>query len=320
MKLVDILNLEDRSTWDIAKQCGIKECVLKLPETDFDVTDFSQMLGLYNKFASDDLKPIVIEPMPNYLHEHIKTGDKKRDECIEKVIKMFANLDKLDIRTICFNWMAYVGWTRTNNNILERGGAKVTGFNYKEYEQKGNSIIGYANNKDKIDEKSLWQNYEYFIKAVVPSAEKYNIKLALHPDDPPINDLCGVNRILTSYKNIERAMNVVKSDNLGLTFCQAVYYLMGENIYELVPKIKDKIYFIHFRNVIGNKYDFRETFHDNGEIDMAKMIKIYKENNIDVPIRVDHVPTLVNEDAINAGYGNLGRLYAIGYLKGLLES
>ena len=115
-------------------------------------------------------------------------------------------------------------------------------------------------------------------------------------------------------------MNVVKSDNLGLTFCQAVYYLIGENIYELVPKIKDKIYFIHFRNVIGNKYDFRETFHDNGEIDMAKMIKIYKENNIDVPIRVDHVPTLVNEDAINAGYGNLGRLYAIGYLKGLLES
>ena len=81
----------------------------------------------------------------------------------------------------------------------------------------------------------------------------------------------------------------------------------------------EKIFFVHFRNAVGNKLCFRETFHDNGQLDMAALIKCYKENGIDVPIRVDHVPLMVGETTTVAGYSALGRLYAIGYLKGLLE-
>ena len=109
------------------------------------------------------------------------------------------------------------------------------------------------------------------------------------------------------------------SPYLGVTFCQACYYLMGERLEIVIPELKDKIFFIHFRNVRGTKNDFRETFHDDGDIDMAKTMRLYYENNIDVPIRVDHVPTLAGEETSTAGYASLGRLFAIGYLKGIID-
>ena len=126
---------------------------------------------------------------------------------------------------------------------------------------------------------------------------------------------------MISYDNINRAVNeIVKSDNLGVTMCQATYHMMGEDLYAVIPKLKDKIFFVHFRNAIGNKYSFRETFHDNGELNMPDLIRLYNQLGIDVPIRVDHVPLMAGEQQELAGYSALGRLYAIGYLKGILET
>lgn len=206
--------------------------------------------------------------------------------------------------------MAYVGWCRTRFDIIERGNALVTGFRVDDY----------LPTEHHITEKQLWDNYEYFIKAVIPYAKKYNNKLALHPDDPPIAKLGNVSRIMISYDNINRAINTVKSDSLGVTVCQATYKIMGEDLTDVITKLKDKIMFIHFRNAIGNKYEFRETFHDNCEINMHEMIRLYNSLNIDVPIRVDHVPLMAGEKQKTVGYTALGRLYAIVYLKGILQS
>ena len=219
-------------------------------------------------------------------------------------------MNELDIRTICFNFMAHIGWLRTRDEIGERGGAKVTGFNLAEF----------IPSDKKITSKELWDNYEYFIKAVIPYAEKYDIKLALHPDDPPLSRLGEVERIFVNYHNIDKAINgIVKSDNLGVTMCQATYHMMGEDLYKIIPKLKEKIFFIHFRNAAGNKQNFRETFHDNGEINMPEIMRLYKKCGINVPIRVDHVPLMAGEKQETAGYTALGRLYAIGYLKGLMN-
>ena len=155
---------------------------------------------------------------------------------------------------------------------------------------------------------------------MIPYAEKYNIKLALHPDDPPISKLGGVERIMISYDNIAKAVSIVDSPNLGVTMCQACYLMMGENLYDVIPKLAEKIFFVHFRNVTGNKYRFHETFHDNGDIDMADIMRLYKKLNINVPIRVDHVPLMAGEKQETAGYTALGRLYALGYLRGILEA
>ena len=318
MLLTDYLRSAKDITWDFAKQCGVEHGVIRMPEDkDFDITDRSHWQQVHKNFSDFGFKPVIIEPMPNELHDHIKAGDEMRDECIEKVIKMFSYMDELDIRTICFNWMAHIGWLRTADNVLERGGAQVTGFDHQLFLDKWNA--GQYGNPA-ITAQQLWQNYEYFIRAVLPHAEKHGIQLALHPDDPPLPCLGDVGRIMVSFENINKASHLVESPNLGVTLCQACYLMMGEDLYDVIPKLADKIFFVHFRNVTGNKYSFHETFHDNGEIPMVEMMKLYKKCGVDVPIRVDHVPLMAGEQQETAGYTALGRLYAIGYLKGILES
>ncbi len=309
MILTDYFYSAPDISWDFARQCGVEHGVIRLPETDdFDPASEAHWRAVYDRFTARGIRPIVVEPMPNALHDHIKAGDARRDECIDKVIRMLAVMDRLNVRTICFNFMAHVGWTRTSKCLPERGGARVTGFDLREYEPGGAAITADA----------LWANYEYFVRAVAPHAEKHGVRLALHPDDPPLK-LGNVERIMTSYANIRRALSIRPSAMLGVTMCQASYRMMGEDLYEVIPALGEKIFFIHFRNVTGEKTCFRETFHDNGDIDMADMIRLYAKYCPDAPIRVDHVPEMAGEDSGRPGYGNLGRLFAIGYLKGLIE-
>ena len=311
MLLTDYFYPDPDAAWDFAVLSGVKHGVIRLPEKDFDPASLSQMRAVYDRFAAYGIKPVIIEPMPNALHDEIKAGSRKRDEAIEKVIGMMAAMDKLDLRTICFNFMAHIGWTRTSSSIPARGGAKVTGFSLNDFHE----------NTKPITHEALWQNYEYFLKAVLPYAEKYGIRLALHPDDPPLEKLGNTARIFTSADAFRKAMAQVPSDNLGITFCQANFVLMGEDPYQLIPEWKSKIFFVHFRNVEGKKESFHETFHDEGAIDMAKILRCYYENGVDVPIRVDHVPSYPFGDSQKtAGYGAVGRLFAIGYLKGLMEA
>ncbi len=310
MILTDYFLCKHDLTWDYAKQCGVNHGVIRLPDDGkYDFTNPAHWEKICTEFKNFGIQPIVVEPIPNSLHEHIKRGDGKRDECIETVIKMLPIMQSQGITTICFNFMAYIGWLRTADNINERGNALVTGFNLADFKPQ----------EAEISSEMLWDNYTYFLKAVIPYAEKYNIRLALHPDDPPLDKLGGVSRIMISYENIKRAMSVVPSKMLGITMCQATYFMMGENLHRVIEELKDKIFFIHFRNTTGKKTNFRETFHDNGELDMADLIHLYDSLGIDVPIRVDHVPLMAGEDNNNPGYTSLGRLFAIGYLKGLLD-
>lgn len=312
MLLTDYFRSNHDITWDFALQTGVTHGVIRLPEDDaFDLTDASHWRTVHKRFTDYGIKPVIIEPMPNSIHDHIKIGDDLRDESIEKAIKMLPIMRELDIDTICFNWMAHIGWLRTSSEYLERGGAKVTGFDMADFQPID----------AKITAAELWANYEYFIKAIIPEAEKYGIKLALHPDDPPLPSLGGVERIMISKANIKKAVyDILPSDSLGVTMCQATYLAMGEDLTKTIEELAEKIFFVHFRNIKGRSTQFRETFHDNGDIDMAQIMKTYIKNGVDVPIRVDHVPTLKGEDTEVAGYAALGRLFAIGYLKGILQA
>ena len=313
MLLTDYFRSQPDAAWDYAKQSGVTHGVIRMPEdAGFNLTNESHWASVHKRFIDNGIKPVIVEPMPNEVHDHIKAGDSLRDESIEKVLKMLPIMRKHDIDTICFNWMAHVGWYRSASDIVERGGALVTEFNLADYKPK---------TKASITEKELWDNYAYFLKAVIPTAEKYDIKLALHPDDPPVKKLGDVSRIMVSVENIKKAIyDIYPSKNLGLTMCQANFYIMGADVEKAITDFAEKIFFVHFRNTTGSLEKFRETFHDNGDLDMAKLLRLYVKLGIDVPIRVDHVPTLKGESTEVAGYAAMGRLFAIGYLKGLLEA
>lgn len=312
MLLTDYFRSTPDLTWQIARQCGVRHGVIRLPEDKaFDICQSSHWETVYKRFTDYGIRPVVIEPMPNALHDHIKAGDEKRDESIEKVIKMFPIMKELNIDTICFNFMAHIGWLRTRSDYPERGGATVTAFDATDFHPTD----------AKITAEELWRNYAYFVKAVVPEAEKYGIKLALHPDDPPVPKLGGVERIMISKANIKKAVyEIVNSESLGITMCQATYYIMGEDLESTIEEFANRIYLVHFRNTTGEPNHFHETFHDNGAIDMAKLMRVYVKNGVDVPIRVDHVPTMAGEKSTLPGYDAMGRLFALGYLKGILDS
>lgn len=311
MILTDYLRYPQGIQWDYARQCGVSHAVIRLPEDgQFDYADASHWRHLCDAFRQAGLQPLVVEPLPNELHDHIKAGDELRDACIEKALAMFPHMAENGITTLCFNFMAHVGWTRTSSTLPERGGALVTGFDLKDY--RGDASL-------RITADELWENYTRFIQAAAPAAQRWGIRLALHPDDPPLPRLGNVERIMISYQNIRRALDIAPSDSVGVTMCQATFAMMGEDLQQIIPQLAERIFFVHFRNAVGRKDCFRETFHDNGALDMAALIRLYKQCGIDVPIRVDHVPLMAGEDNDAPGYTALGRLFAIGYLRGLLE-
>ena len=312
MILADYFRSEHDSAWDFALASGVRHGVIRLPEDGkFDYGDRSHWETLVKKFTDFGVTPVAIEPMPNELHDHIKAGDERRDESIERAISMFPHMQAMGIDTICFNFMAHIGWLRTRSDYPERGGAKVTAFDMDAFKPTG----------AKITADQLWRNYEYFVKAVVPEAEKYGIKLGLHPDDPPVPRLGDVERIMISVENIKKAVyGIVNSESLGITMCQANYFIMGADLEKIIEEFADRIFMVHFRNTTGEPNHFRETYHDNGDIDMAAVMRYYVKNGVNVPIRVDHVPTMAGEASTLPGYDAMGRLFAIGYLKGILDA
>jgi len=212
--------------------------------------------------------------------------------------------------------MAGLGWYRTRVDVLERGGALVSEFDHQAAIRQGLTQWG------EVNEEQIWSNIEYFLKAIIPVAEEAGVKMALHPDDPPISPLRGIGRILTSAANYRRVLDIAPSPIHGITYCQANFKLMGEEIASLAREwcTQNKIFFVHFRDVEGTRDHFRETFHDNGPSDMVQMLQVYGSCGFSGPMRPDHAPTLEGESNERPGYAMAGKLFAIGYMKGVLQA
>jgi mannonate dehydratase len=266
-------------------------------------------------FAAIGMQIVGVEshPVPA---EKIKLGQDGRDEEIENYQAAIVALGKADIRMVCYNFMAGLGWYRTRTDLPERGGALTSEFDNAVARQQGLTQWG------EIPEEKIWANMEYFQKAIIPVAERAGVNMALHPDDPPLSPLRGIGRIVTSAANYRRIMNMVPSRVNGVTFCQANFVLMGEDIYALAGEWvrQNKIFFVHFRDVAGNKEKFHETFHDNGPTDMVRMLQIYGQSGLELPIRPDHAPTLAGEANDHPGYAFGGKVFAFGFMAAAMKA
>jgi mannonate dehydratase len=152
-------------------------------------------------------------------------------------------------------------------------------------------------------------------------AEKAGVKLSMHPDDPPITPIKGVSRIMRTVPNFQRLVDMLPSACNTITLCQGNFTLMTDDLPSVIRKFgKDKISFVHFRDVEGVPTNFRETWHDAGKTDMLATMQAYKDIDFDGVLRPDHVPTVEGDSNENAGYSAFGRLYAIGYIRGLHEA
>ncbi len=317
IQLAEILPQYPSVAWDLAKQAGVTHAVASVPpaSVDGESWDFLPLLRMQQRFKDADITLAVIETGFPWLHLG-KLGLPGRDEEIECCQTLIRNLGAIGVPTICWNFMAIFNWTRTSTTVPSRGGALVTGYDHELMANAPNTDAGV------VTEDQLWESLEYVMQAIVPVAEESGVTLALHPDDPPISPIRGVGRILTSPDAMMRAIDLVPSPNNQVTFCQGSFATMGADIPREIRRFGERgaIGFVHFRDVRGTPARFVETFHDDGQTDMFEAMRTYRDVGFRGVVRPDHVPTMAGEANDAPGYQILGRLFALGYIKGLVEA
>ncbi|WP_419873518.1 mannonate dehydratase [Candidatus Pristimantibacillus sp. PTI5] len=316
MQLAEFFSSQPNRLWQLAKQLGVDHAVGGLPweEKLEKPWDLMPLIRMKQRYADSGLALSVIESMPP--SNEIKLGTAGRDAEIEVFQQFITNMGAAGIPVLCYNFMAQFNWFRTSTTTRTRGGALVSSYDHSLMKDAPLTDAGL------VSEEQLWENIHYFMEQIVPVAEKAKVKLALHPDDPPITPIRGVSRILTSSAALQRAIDLVPSDYNGITLCQGTLATAGDDIPSVIRQFakQDKLFFVHFRDVKGTPEKFEETFHDDGKTNMLESMHTYYEVGFNGPARPDHVPTMEGEDNTNPGYELLGRLYGIGYIRGLMEA
>ncbi|MGC9349303.1 MAG: mannonate dehydratase [Anaerolineae bacterium] len=324
IKIAEVFHPKDRSLWQLVKQCGVDYVVggfglHPLPDVD-DLDDerqpWSYMSLLRMKTAYNDagFDLAVIESRPPM--EKIKLGLPGRDEEIAVIKELIRNMGRLGIPVWCYEFMPTVRVVRTSSTIPTRGGALVTGYDHDLMKNAPLTEHG------EVPEERIWENLKTFLEEVVPVAEEFDVKLAAHPDDPPLSPIRGFSRVLRSIENYQKLLDLVPSPVNGIALCQGNFTLMTDDLPAAIRHFgsQEKIFFVHFRDVRGTPEKFVETFHDDGKTDMLACLEAYKEVGYEGVCRPDHVPTMEGDTWGRPGYTKIGRLFAIGYIKGLREA
>ena len=304
---------------------GITEYTFDLPGKDY--REFSDLLNLRTRVEAEGLKLEAIESLPWRFYYKVMLGLPGRDEQIENWCKTLRNMGAAGIPILGYHFMPLGIW-RTSQDTRGRGGAHVTSFDMelaknapllaKSIHPGVDTSLLPASTYHPINDEEMWENFTYFLKAVIPVAEEEGVKMGLHPDDPPVPSLGGVARIMRNVEAFKRVIEIVPSDYNGLVFCQGSFSEMGTNVIEAIRYFgsRKKIFYVHFRNVRGTADNFAETFIDEGQTDMFETIKAYKEVGFDGPILDDHVPRIVDD----THWGHRSRAYSMGYIKALIDT
>ena len=317
LEIAEVIPPKYSPVWKLARQCGVDLAVAGLPfdslQANERVSSLSALHRMKDDYEKGGFEIRVIEARPPL--NKAKRGLEGRDEEIDVVCELITNMGKLGIPVWCYEWMTDFNWVRTNFATPSRGGSVVTSFNVDD-------VPDDITSNPPISEEKLWETLEYFLRRVLPVAEKAGVKLSMHPDDPPITPIKGVSRIMRSIPNYQRLVEMLPSDYNTITLCQGNFTLMTDDLPSVIRKFgsQKKISFVHFRDVEGVPTNFRETWHDAGKTDMLATMRAYKDIDFDGVLRPDHVPTVEGDSNENAGYSAFGRLYAIGYIRGLHEA
>jgi mannonate dehydratase len=337
MELIELLPPRPSRLWPLIKQCGVNGIAALMNGAEQDQRMF-RSVGVGSRATAVDDRDLapwsekalardigvfsdggfsveVIEDTPPL--DKARLGADGRDEQIDHVITQVRAMGALGVPVLCYNWMAVTSWARTSIATPGRGGALVTAFDADDPAAQDQVVA-----PGEVTAEQLWDALRYFLDAVVPEAEAAGVTLAMHPDDPPRSVVRGVPRIMSSVDGFRRLLDLNGSPANAITLCQGNFALMTEDLPSVIREFGDRgrIGFVHFRDVAGTADDFVETFHDDGPTDMMACLTEYERVGFRGALRPDHVPTMAGEPNDMPGYGTLGRLFALGYIRGLQEA
>ena len=319
IKIAICLPPEPSLSMTMMRQCGVEYAVCHggletIPgaAAEDQPWSLSSLRSVKETYEALGLELAVWEGRPNM--EKIKLGLPGRDEEIEVVSQMLRNMGELGIPVWCSMWMPILGVMRTSFEIPTRAGARVSGFDHAALAGEPLTEHGV------ISEDEQWENLRYFLERTVPAAERAGVKMAMHPDDPPLSPIRGVARIMSNLDNYQRLVDLVPSEMNGIGLCQGNFALMTDDLPAAIRHFggQGKIHFVHFRDVRGTPEKFVETFHDEGKTDMRACMEAYRDIGYEGGLRPDHYPKMGDDDY--ADEHCMARLFAVGYLKGIRES
>jgi mannonate dehydratase len=311
MKLSMIVNPFTERNLQLASQVGVEEIVLTYPGPGLE-----PLLAARRLVEAAGMRLTTIErKIPHLAFVH---GLPERDTQVAEFKTLLRNMAEAGMQVACYNWMPGEDWQRTSATVRERGGALVTEFNLANVGRNVTDADGVP--RVRTPAARLWENLERFLHEVLPVAEACGIRLALHPDDPPLPEFLGQEQIIISNAALRRVVGLAPSPANGLCYCVGSLHPAGEDVVAGIRDLAPHIAFVHARNVRGTANHFVETWHDNGEIDMVAVFAALREVGYAGSVRPDHAPSMAGETNETPGYEMLGRLFAAGYLRGLMQA
>ncbi|MEI0492653.1 mannonate dehydratase [Brachyspira intermedia] len=325
---------------------GVKGVITTLYDSKVgDAWKEEDVKALKKEVEDSGLKIYGIESVN--IHDDIKIGLPSRDKYIENYIKTLEVLGKEGINLVCYNFMPVFDWTRSDLAKVRPDGSTVLSYDQdiidkidpqKMFEQIDSSSNGFVlpgweperlsrlkelfEMYKGIDDEKLFENLKYFLTAIMPTCEKYNIKMAIHPDDPAW-PVFGLPRIIVNKETILRMVNSVNSPCNGVTLCAGSLGSNPKNdIPDIVRSLKGKIFFAHVRNLEHTAPGkFQEAAHlsSDGSMDMFAIMKAFYDIGFEGPFRPDHGRAIWDEVSM-PGYGLYDRALGAVYLQGLWEA
>ena len=352
--------------WQIRQIPGVKGVITTLYNKQAgELWTEDEIISLKNDVAEENMHIAGIESVN--ISDDIKTAGPLRDEHIDNYIKTLENLGKQDVHMVCYNFMPVFDWTRSElarsrhdkSTVLAYSQAAIDAidpanmFDSIKDQMNGTVMPGWEPERlvkikelfemyKDIDEQKLFDNLVYFLKAVMPVCDKYDINMAIHPDDPAWS-VFGLPRIINNKANIEKMLKAVDNVHNGLTFCSGSFGTNPENdLPDMIRSFAGRVHFAHVRNLQFNSFcredgsavkawtgndipvgapDFEEAAHlsADGSFDMYEIVKALYESGFNGPIRPDHGRMIWGEEAM-PGYGLYDRALGAAYINGLWEA
>ncbi|HEY3880474.1 MAG TPA: mannonate dehydratase [Trebonia sp.] len=326
----------DDRTAAFARQLGLRSVQLHTPSNLSGTTGHwtvAELRALRERCEADGLPLEGLENVPLAHFGKIQRGEPGRDEQIENYQTTIRNMAEAGIRLLGYNFIATYVW-RTEMGAGGRGGARVTAYDGAKAHE-GNALAAYkltpaVSGREPITAATMWANHQYFLDAVLPVAEECGVRLALHPDDPPVDEpLGGAARIFTSPAALARAHEQAGGAACwGLNLCLGTVSEMGGEtaVNEVIDFFgpRNAICYVHFRDVRGTVPSFAECFLGEGNFSPARVIRRLVSTGFDSFLIDDHVPAVIGDldtwgDTSSEAYCGRGRAHAIGYLQGVLN-
>jgi mannonate dehydratase len=322
-----------------AQQLGVTSVQMNSPHLPGDERwEYEDLKALVDKATAYGLRLEAIENVPlNHIYMAF-AGLEGRDRQIENYQHTIRAMGRAGIPILGYNFMPNSVWS-TSREAVGRGDAIVRIYDQEVVDSdpasgKGfmpnrpdwaGGLVHFTNPDDYITADMMWEAYEYFISRVLPVAKEAGVKLALHPDDPPVPMLGGVARIFHEPEGFQRAQQMAIDlgcgDAWGLDLCLGCCSEMpggARNVREMIEHFgpTGHILYVHFRDVQGSVPYFRECFIGEGNYDPAEVMRLLKRSGFTGFLIDDHVPNMEGD----SGWNHRGRAHAVGYMQGLLNA